>query len=645
MIGYRHTLLGSRFVNVGELKIMIVTDIHLKADVEDDPEAEGAINESLHRYYYSAPNLMDQFIADVNSENPDVVICLGDMCDLPEYFTRWNGLWDSINPGIKKYIVPGNHDLDELSFTELTEVLGYDADPVVAGSPFNKVIQLNDNVLLILCDVTFNYLDVHVNAYTSMSMHSTAPAWIESTLANYNQNTVIIAAHCAPAVAEFNQTQAAILFDIIDDATAARPDLNVTWICGHDHMEALRVDTTTHANSVTLTMPAMILYENGRYATMLANETISYTQQFLDYEFGDAVLPFIMRIDTTKGDGLSQFKFPFSTSAQIAHDMVVDWGDGLQSFVHGAASTLGTATLTHPYAAGGIYDISIYGKCESLYFNNGGDRLKPTRIMQWGHVKNKSMAASFYGCSNITLIPSGPITGCEANTTMYRAMRGMTSLAMGIPSDLLSLMPLLTSCLEMLYGNTGLTGTIPATLYSSNPLITTLSGSTRGCTGLTGQIPGSLHDELTVLTDASQEFYGCTGLTSIGTGLYDNNPSITTFAGTFQNDTGLSGSTIPSGLFLYCIAVTNYNATFSGCRDMAIGGALFNINELFRVTTWAAFMVATSATYSNTGTIQKVWDIADGGDVDYTVAPTVSTAFRNQNDLTNYADIPTAWKS
>jgi hypothetical protein len=221
----------------------------------------------------------------------------------------------------------------------------------------------------------------------------------------------------------------------------------------------------------------------------------------------------------------------------------------------------------------------------------------------------------------------------------------MTSLAMGIPSELLSLMPLLTSCLEMLYGNTGLTGTIPATLYSNNPLITILSGATRGCTGLTGQIPGSLHDELTLLTDATNEFYGCTGLTSIGAGLYDNNPSITTFSGTFQNCTGMAGSTIPSGLFLYCIAVTSYNSTFGGCRDMAIGGALFNINELFRVTTWGAFMFATAASYSNTGTIQKIWDIADGGDVDYTVAPTATTAFRNQNDLTNYADIPTAWKS
>jgi len=641
-LGFRHAILNSKTVNVGDIRMMIVTDIHLKAGVEDLPEAEGAINVGLSRYYYASPNLMEQFVAEVNLQNPDVVLCLGDMCDMPEDFVRWNELWGAINPGIKKYIVPGNHDLDVLTFNQLLTTLGMENEPIVAGSQFNKVVKLNDNAILILADVTFDASDNHTTAYMNMRMHSTGPAWIETTLANYSQNNVIIALHCAPQVSEYFQTQSSQLYAIIDAAKLARPELNVTWICGHYHVEALQIDDTTHANSTALIMPAMILWENGRYVSMTVNVDVSYNQSFIDYEFGEPVLPMVWEIDTTKGNGLSNFKFPFSISAQMNHDMMVEWGDGQFDYVHGTAANLNVATLIHPYAVAGVYDIKIYGKCEAIYFNNlaNSDRLKLTKLKQWGNIKWKSLNGGFWGCSNITEIPNGPITGKAIDIvfeteTVQSLLRGLTSVNQPIPSNLLSQLQGVTH-LNTFFASSNFNGQIPVSLFYGLSSIISLFRTFHLCTKLTNTIPGLLFRDLINLETAYGTFDGASLITGLESGLYDYSPALYNLADAHRNQIGLTGS-IPNNFFVNCPLVTTYSRTFQGTRNLIVGN-LFDLTKLGIVTNFSEFINPQNTGYSPTGTVQDIWN--------YATHPSLITdyAFRYATGLTNYADIPNDWK-
>ena len=642
MIGYRHVILNSKTVNVGDIRIMVVTDVHMRAGVEDLPEAEGAINVSLSRYYYASPNLMEQFVAEVNLQNPDVVICLGDMCDLPEYYVRWNEIWGSINPGIKKYIVPGNHDLEDLTFSQLLTTLGMENDPVVAGSQFNKVIELNDNALLILCDVTFDLSDNHVNIYQNMRMHSTAPAWIETTLANYTQNNVIIALHTAPQTDSYLIAQRDQLYAIIDAAKVVNPALNVTWICGHEHLEALQIDGTSHANSTAIIMPAMILWENGRYVSMTVNTGVAYNQYFIDYEFGEPVLPMVWEIDTTKGNGLSSFKFPFGISSGPQHDMMLEWGDGQFSYVHGTTAILNAATLIHPYDAHGVYDIKIYGKCETIYFNNlaTSDKSKVTKIKQWGHIKWKVLYGGLFGCNNITEIPNGPITGKAVDivfveTTVRSLLAGLTSINQPIPSNLLAEMQ---GVLDLSYLFTGsyFNGQIPVNLFSGLSTIISLDHTFGSCIKLTNTIPGLLFRDLINLQSVAGTFDGASLISGLEDGLYDYSPLLNNVADAHRNQIGLTGA-IPNNFFVKCPLVTTYFRTFGGTRNLIMGN-IFDLTKLNIVTAFDGFIYPENTSYSPTGTVQDIWNYATHPSL------TKSYAFMNTIGLTNYADIPNDWK-
>jgi hypothetical protein len=71
------------------------------------------------------------------------------------------------------------------------------------------------------------------------------------------------------------------------------------------------------------------------------------------------------------------------------------------------------------------------------------------------------------------------------------------------------------------------------------------------------------------------------------------------------------------------------------CRNITLPNRIFNLSNLSIVTTFAYFMDVSSTTYSHTGTIQDIWN--------YTTA-TSTDAFDQCTAITNYADIPTAWK-
>ena len=109
--------------------------------------------------------------------------------------------------------------------------------------------------------------------------------------------------------------------------------------------------------------------------------------------------PFIITIDTTKlgSSASNQFTlplYPFSPKYRFR----VEWGDGSISKIQ----SYNSAALTHTYSSGGIYTIKIYGRFDSIFFNDVGDKLKLLEINQWGSVIWKNFISSFNGCSNMS---------------------------------------------------------------------------------------------------------------------------------------------------------------------------------------------------------------------------------------------------
>lgn len=638
IIGFRHALNASgKPEDLGVKKIMAVTDIHLKNGVEDNPGAPGAVDLGLNRYFYSAFEELEKYVTDVNAQTPSLALSLGDMCDSPNDFTRWNQIWGGISAGIRKELTIGNHDMDDLTYAQLVTTLGYDSEPDVAGSKFNKTFALGDNSRVILMDSTFDSDKVtHSNNYTDRHVHQDVPAWFQSTLENTTENEVIIGLHVGPHLAEFNQTQASELYGIIDTVKATRTDLQVTWICGHEHREVIEENTAAHANSLGLTLGALIYYENGRYNTIDIDqvaETIDYDTVIYDYTLGETFAPFTFEIDTTLGDGNPTFQFPFINSAtEGEYDMVLRWDDNTRTFVHGQGSTL-FGTLQKTFSSGGVKSVTIEGTMTSINFNNGGDKDKLTSIDQWGNVKQKTLTGAFYNCTNLASIPNAPITGCSAVDTMLRAFRGTSSLSQSMPSNLFASMGANLESLAETFYQSGFIGSIPSGLLDTLTGLTSLSRTFYGA-ALNGAIPSGLFDNQTLVT-STFECFRLGLITSIPTGLLDNMTALTSVASMFRSASGLNNSTIPTNLFFNNKLITNYSSCFQDVRNLVVGN-MFDTSVLNIVTTFALFMRVSGTSFSATGTVQDVWNFA--------TSATSTDAFLNQTALSNYASIPNGWK-
>lgn len=87
--------------------------------------------------------------------------------------------------------------------------------------------------------------------------------------------------------------------------------------------------------------------------------------------------------------------------AYTNYNYTVDWGDG-------NTDTAVTGTITHTYAAPGVYTIAISGIFPSIYFNDLGDRNKIIEIVSWGNIQWQTMENAFYGCENINFDAIAP---------------------------------------------------------------------------------------------------------------------------------------------------------------------------------------------------------------------------------------------
>jgi hypothetical protein len=264
------------------------------------------------------------------------------------------------------------------------------------------------------------------------------------------------------------------------------------------------------------------------------------------YNYGDN--RFIVTINTTKGTGSS---FTLPTRSGYSYNCTVDWGDSSTSEI----TAYNDADITHTYASGGVYQIKISGTFQSWYFNNGGDKLKLTKIDNWGKVGFTTMTSAFYGCTNLTTIPNS---------------------AIGNPS--------INGFQQTFFGCTGLSGSIPADLFRYNVNVSTYGFQQTffGCTGLTGSIPEDLFYYNSLCTHYDGTFYNCRNLV-LPSRLFDlsNLVIVTTFenfmrvastsysfTGTIQDIWNYATGAISTNAFSNQTAISNYSSIPNGWKGL-----------------------------------------------------------------------------
>ena len=108
---------------------------------------------------------------------------------------------------------------------------------------------------------------------------------------------------------------------------------------------------------------------------------------------------------------------------------------------------------------------------------------------------------------------------------------------------------------------------IPEGLFDNNPNVIEFRGSFEDCSNLTS-IPEGLFDNNPHVTAFAYCFRRCSNLTSIPEGLFDNNPNVTVFSYCFDGCSNLTS--IPVDLFDKNTAVNNFRSCFDGCSNLTV---------------------------------------------------------------------------
>ncbi len=130
-----------------------------------------------------------------------------------------------------------------------------------------------------------------------------------------------------------------------------------------------------------------------------------------------------VKTDNTGTSEDDEFTLPITDSVATTELDVYLVSDG---------SLLGTAssvspTITFP-AGAGTYDIAVTGTMGGWAFNNGGDKLKITKIDNWGIFNHGDEEGAFYGCTNLTLLTTSDTPDLSGSTTLRNFFRNCTSI-------------------------------------------------------------------------------------------------------------------------------------------------------------------------------------------------------------------------
>ena len=259
--------------------------------------------------------------------------------------------------------------------------------------------------------------------------------------------------------------------------------------------------------------------------------------------------PMIIVVDTTKAGSASN-TFVLPIIKDVTEVVKIEWGDGTSSMgVNG--------NNTHVYAASGVYTVKIESKVfGGIYFNNGGDKAKITKIANYGQGVSRLNIGNFYGCSSLLSIDIGDIVSNGTNASnQYRGCTALTTVPL---FDLSSV----TNAYAMFYQCNGLT-TVP--LFNLSKCT-----STRSMFALCSSLTTVPLFDLSSVTDAYAMFSSCTNLTTVP--LFNLSKVTNTYT-MFLNCTSLTS--IP---LLNLSSVTDASLMFSGVTLSTTSYSDFLIN-------------------------------------------------------------------
>jgi len=289
---------------------------------------------------------------------------------------------------------------------------------------------------------------------------------------------------------------------------------------------------------------------------------------------GEETFPFKFQVTTTAANTV--FTCPLSDFGGLSPNLNIDWGDGSNS---GLITSSSSVARIHTYVSAGTYTITISGLMPGFTVNNSASiRNLITAIVQWGSVGSRTI--NFYGCVNITSIPSSASMSAVGG---YDGLNEMRSFANFMRATRIT--------------------TIPSDIFAFSPLATTFSDTFSSIPTLS-TVPSGLFDANTSATIFSSCFFACTGLTSVPSTLFDQNTLATNFSGTFRN----------------CLSLINV-LQFTFNTSVTIFNSCYNMS---------------TTTNSLTGTAPELWNRVP--------TPSGVDCFNNCTGLSNFASIPLNFK-
>jgi len=260
------------------LRIGWVTDQHVDSTSNGNPDHPGATLgvPPNSNYFWQAAARWNSVAAKLNAihaaEPLHCLVNTGDVANeaLASDWALWQPAWDNLN--MPTMFTPGNVDVSPGAgrdgYSDIVTRLGYGGRVENANSAFNHAWSLTGG------DVAARMvtLDTTLQSDGTRGAHpgylpEAARDWLEAQLLSAVETVALVWSHHGPpsvAMSEFNSDDAAAVGSLLNRVTAARPNLRIHWLYGHEHyVTSVKRATVPATNVPGWCGPAVVQYADG----------------------------------------------------------------------------------------------------------------------------------------------------------------------------------------------------------------------------------------------------------------------------------------------------------------------------------------------------------------------------------------------
>lgn len=319
---------------------------------------------------------------------------------------------------------------------------------------------------------------------------------------------------------------------------------------------------------------------------------------------------FVTRWNLNRGSGGTTLTIP-SQSGEF--NCTADWGDGI-------ITQHTSGNLVHTYAeipSDGMVTVSITGQYNGICIGNTGATgmsYRLSEIVSWGNVGFTSMKNAFWGCVYLTRLPNTPITGAENAADFSFAFYKISARSYEVGES--------AHVPDYFFINCKSAENFYAVFYNDIMISMTFGkGLFKGCSKATNfAIAFSGAADMTV---DNEMFEGCTSA---------------------QNCTRIFGGDaagyldIGDRVFADCVNITTMENVMGYYHSYNISPTWFNLESMRnRSINFNIAFHNNSGSLQITGTAPDLWNYISS-------SSNVTRGFQNCTSLTNYGEIPSAWK-